>query len=266
MKKICLLLFLAGWHLVGLAQNWKEGDKVEVYDRSSDKWENGTVSTVLHDRTPQQWRVKFDKQGHVFDEVTVQAREMRARGSKPAMVFPVNTMVDLYYADGNPHARGWVKEVLPEGRYKIALYGCEAYRDQVVDWSQVKPATTIPATAPEITSVFGNWAMFVYSYPNTYTDGRNVYRVYGTGAKAPPLQINANGTYTWYDEFNKPPVKGKWTIDAALPGATMGTEKENGIIIRDSRGQLWKVYKDRADHIEARVMCSGLTQGGTRLK
>lgn len=28
----------------------------------------------------------------------------------------------------------------------------------------------------------------------------------------------------------------------------------------------WKIYKDGPDHIEARLMCSGETEGGTKIK
>ncbi|HTE34227.1 MAG TPA: hypothetical protein VK666_27800, partial [Chryseolinea sp.] len=94
----------------------------------------------------------------------------------------------------------------------------------------------------------------------------DVYREYGPGAKAPPLQINSNGSFVWYDEYNKPPVKGNWVTQAKIEGVKMGTETVNGILITDSRGILWKIYKDRPDHMTAQKMCSGETQGGTRLR
>jgi hypothetical protein len=130
----------------------------------------------------------------------------------------------------------------------------------------LNPAATVAATHPDITALMGNWAMFVYSYPNTVIHGNDVYREFGPGAKAPPLQINSNGTYVWYDEYNKPPVKGNWVTQAKIEGVKNGTETVNGILITDSKGIWWKIYKDRLDHVTAQKMCSGETQGGTRLK
>jgi hypothetical protein len=247
--------------------NWKVGDKVEAYDIYTSQWENATIIVVYTDRATPQWRALLDDPaGHAIADLLVTAQQIRARGSKPAQQFAVNTLVDVNYADGKPKGRGIVKEVLQNGRYLINYVGCGAHFDEKVDWSQVKPAATVSANNPDITATFGKWAMFVYSYPNTYTDGNNIYRVYGTGAKAPPLLINANGTYVWYDEFNKPPVKGNWATSAKIEGLDMGTETKNGILIKDSRGIWWKIYKDRQDHIEARKLCSGETSGGTKIK
>jgi hypothetical protein len=247
--------------------NWVVGDKVEVYDMYTNKWENGTVSIVYTDRTPQQWRVNLDEpQGHAIADLPVTAKQVRARGSRPDFVINVNSRVDAYYADGTPRGRATVIEVKPNGRYKVKYDGCKDHFDEEVDWSQLKPASIISSTDPAIRDVLGKWAMFVYSYPNTTVRGNDIYREYGTGAKAPPLTINADGTFVWYDEFNKPPVKGKWVTHAKIAGLTMGTEAVDGIIIYDSRGNTWKIYKDRADHIEGRQMCTGLTQGGTKIK
>ena len=196
----------------------------------------------------------------------LRADQIRSINAKPGISFPVNSRVDVYYDGGSPHARATVIEIKGGGRYKVRYDGCKAYRDEEVDWSQLKPAAYISSNDPSISPVFGKWAMFVYSYPNTVVKGNDLYREYGPGGKAPPLLINANGNFVWYDEYNKPPVKGTWTPHAKIEGLTTGTEAINGIIIYDSRGNYWKVYKDRADHIEARLMCSGETEGGTRIR
>lgn len=247
--------------------NWQVGDKVEAFDIYTDKWENATILIVYTDRTPQQWRVSLDQPaGHGIADFPVTSANIRARGAKSAISFTVNSRVDVYYSSGGPKARGTVIAVIANGRYKVKYDGCKDYWDEEVDWSQLKRATSVSSSDADITAVMGKWAMFVYSYPNTVIRGNDIYREYGTGAKAPPLLINANGTFVWYDEFNKPPVKGNWTTHAKIQGLTMGTEAVNGIIIYDSRNNYWKIYKDRADHIEARLMCSGQTEGGTRIK
>jgi len=265
-KLIPFCLFILCVHICSAQTNWKVGDKVEAFDMYNNTWSNGTVSIVLTDRTPIQWRVTFDDpKGHTFEYLSLTSAQIRARGIK-APTFQLNQRVDVYYTSGDPKGRATVIERQPNGRYKVHYDGCGAYRDESVDWSQVKPESTVSASDPDIKATLGKWAMFVYSYPNTYSDGNYVYRVYGTGAKAPPLQINADGTYTWYDEFNKPPVKGNWATHAKIAGVTMGTEAVNGIILKDSHNVYWKISKDRQDHIEARMLCSGQTQGGTRIK
>ena len=247
--------------------NWTANDKVEVYDMYTNKWENGTVLVELTDRTPHQWRVSLNEPtGHAITQLLVSAEQIRAIGAKPNIALAVNSRVDAYYASGSPKGRATIIEVKPNGRYKVKYDGCKDYWDEEVDWSQLKPASVISSTDPDIRDVLGKWAMFVYSYPNTTVRGNDIYREYGTGAKAPPLTINADGTFVWYDEYNKPPVKGKWSTHAKITGLTMGTEAVNGILIYDSRGNYWKIYKDRADHVEARLMCSGQTQGGTKIK
>lgn len=246
---------------------WVVGDKVEAYDIYYSKWENATIIIVYTDRTPQQWRVSLDEPaGHNITDFPVTAENIRARNAKPTTGFSLNSRVDAYYNGGAPKGRATIIEILADGRYKVHYDGCGAYMDEILDWSQVKPASIVSANDPDITAVMGNWAMFVYSYPNTVAHGNGIYREYGPGAKAPPLKINTNGTYVWYDEFNKPPVKGSWITHAKIAGITMGTEAVNGILIQDSRSIWWKVSKDRADHIEARKMCSGETEGGSRIK
>lgn len=271
MKKIyaCLLLTVIYSSLYAhmVQQNWKVGDKVLVQDMYNNyKWEDATITIVHADWNPVQYVAELDDPaGHAITRLLLRADQVRGKNVVAAK-FELNARVDVYYADGGPKARGTVIAVLAGNRYKIRYDGCANYWDEEVDWSQVKPQAMLSSADPDIQAVMGKWAMFVYSYPNTYTDGKNVYRVYGTGAKAPPLQINGDGTYVWYDEFNKPPVKGRWITHAAMnPRPAMGTENYNGILIKDSKGIYWKIHRDRAGHIEARKMCSGETQGGSRL-
>lgn len=247
--------------------SWQVGDKVQVKTSAMDRWENATILRVLTDRTPTAYKATLENVGNYADATPLlRADQIRSVNAKPGITFPLNSRVDVYYDGGSPHARATVIEIKGGGRYKVRFDGCKAYWDEVVDWSQLKPATYVSPNDPDITAVFGKWAMFVYSYPNTVVKGNDLYREFGPGGKAPPLLINANGSFVWYDEFNKPPVKGTWTPHAKIEGLTMGTEAVNGIIIYDSRGNYWKVYKDRADHVEARQMCSGLTEGGTRIR
>jgi hypothetical protein len=247
--------------------DWQVGDKVEVQDMYKNyTWEEATIKVVHADYNPKTYTASLDNPaGHAITDLLLTASQIRARGTRAA-VFAVGTHVDAFYNDHTPHGKATVIADKGNGRYRIHFDGCGNHFDDDVDWSQLAPVSTVSNTHPDITGVFGKWAMFVYSYPNTVISGNNVYREYGPGAKAPPLQINANGTYIWYDEYNKPPVKGNWATDAKIQGLTMGTDSYNGILVTDSHGITWKIHLDRPDHIEARKLCSGETEGGSRLK
>lgn len=185
--------------------------------------------------------------------------------------FNVGDRVDVIYSySKDKGTRGTIIEAV-DGRYKIHYDGCGDYRDAFIDREALYPAATISTDAPDIKFLTGKWAMFTPSYPNTIVSGSNVYREYGMGAKSPPLQINADGTFVWYFDYGKPPVKGKWTPHAKIEGAKYGTEVWNGVIIKDPNGGEWKVYRwksprDNEDHVTAQTMCSGMTMIGTRLQ
>jgi hypothetical protein len=123
----------------------------------------------------------------------------------------------------------------------------------------------------QIKFLLGAWKVFMSGYPITVVRGNTIYREYGTGAQVPPLRITADGTYVWYDEYNKPPVKGRWTPDAKIEGAQFGTTFINGVVIKDSKGGEWKVYRwkpqgDNEDRVTVRTLCSAVAVDGTRIR
>lgn len=249
------------------AQNWRVGDKVMVRTSAMHKGDNATIFLVLTDRTPTAYKAKMDVPGKWSDDYPLlSASQIRSKETKAAATFTLYSRVDLLYAGGEPHTRGSVMEILPGGRYRVRPDGCTPKWDEAVDRSQVRAAPYIADTDPDIASVIGKWAMFTPSYPNTVVHGNNIYREYGMSGKAPPLQINANGTFVWYDEYGKPPVKGNWVADAKVAGLGSGIESFNGIIIFDSQNNYHKVYRDRADHIVAKRLCMGTTEMGSRIK
>ncbi|HEX2608869.1 MAG TPA: hypothetical protein VHK91_15905, partial [Flavisolibacter sp.] len=74
-------------------ESWKVGDKVEAYDMYKDKWYNGTITLVLNDRSPTQWRVTFDEpKEHTFEYLSLTQAQIRPRGLKPAS-FAINARV-----------------------------------------------------------------------------------------------------------------------------------------------------------------------------
>ncbi len=261
MLAFALIPVFAQTHAVG---NWAVGDKVEVQWTPSDSWEPATISEVHSDWNPKRWKAVSANPNSKINGNMLVAEQIRSVENRKK-TFAAGDRVDVYRTDGTPNKRGYIKEVMPGGKYKVRYDGCTYYADDTVDGSQLEPAATVAKTDPEIQALVGKWALFVYSYPNTYTDGSSTWRQYGTGAKAPPLVINADGTYTWYDVYEKAPVKGTWVTHAKFKGAFDTPDLTSGIVIKDSKGELWKIYKDRPGHIQARMMCHGDTKGGTKI-
>jgi hypothetical protein len=207
----------------------------------------------------------------VAQQTTTREQPANNTPAPAAAGLKVGDRVDVYLT-GNQEGknRGTILEINGT-QYKVHYDGCSARDDTWENFALVRPAATISSTAPEITFLTGKWAMFTPSYPTTVVRGNDVYREYGMGGKAPPLQINGDGTYVWYYDYGKAPVKGRWTSHARIEGARFGTETENGVIIKDPTGGQWKVYRrkstsDNEDHITARTMCSGQTIIGTRIR
>ena len=261
---------------------WRVGDKVETYNTSTRHWERATIIRIDESRSDGRgfwYTVRLDNPQAGNPQWTttpdrIRAAESRsadtptnsrpgANSSRAATALRVGERVDVFYNQKQGKNRGTIIEV-GEGKYKLHYNGCTPGSDEWVDRLSVRPPATISANAPEIKFLIGKWSMFAADSPAT--GGDNV-----TGAKAPPLQIKADGTYIWYFSPGKPPVKGRWTTDAKVEGAETGTQAEVGIIINDPTGQDWKVYRwivsfDNEDRVTAHRMCSDVTGVGTRIR
>jgi hypothetical protein len=274
------------------APKFNPGDTVEAKSYFyNPPWHKARVVSLGREcQAPRPYKVVFIGEGAEDHGLTcVGADEIRAlevpqppaAGNNPADqnnpqpprdgAFKVGDRVDVYASyDKDKAQRGTIIETAG-GQYKVHYDGCGAHFDAFVDRGDLHPAATISADAGEIKFLFGAWKMFTPSYPTTVVSGNTLYREYGTGAGAPPLRISADGTYVWYDEYGKPPVTGRWATDAKIEGAKYNTAFVDGVIIKDSQGGLWKVYRwkpegDNQDRITARTMCSGQTVIGTRIR
>jgi hypothetical protein len=236
---------------------WKVGDKVEVQDMyNSFKWENATITQILTNWYPVKYKATLDEPaGHTVSELLLIATQIREKGTQSTIEFAVNSRVDVSNSDGTPKARGSIIKISGD-RYKIHYDGCATTWDEQVTLKQLRPAATLSPNDPAVTSLTGNWAMFAYVYPVAK----------GNTGQTDSLQINADGTYIWYDTYNKPPVKGTWTPHAKFDGVRNGTEIVNGILLKDSKGIQWKFYKNGDVQILGKKMCTSETQGGTKMK
>lgn len=173
----------------------------------------------------------------------------------------VGDRVDVYLS-GNQEGknRGTIID-LGDNQVKVRYDGCSEKQDVWENFVLVHPETIISAEDPEIKFFKGKWSMT--------TVGMSSEAI--AWGKSAGIQINSDGTYLWYQDGGKPPVKGKWQAHAKIDGTRFGTEKQNGILISDAKGYTWKIYRRRStidndDHITAQLMCSGETKMGTRVR
>lgn len=183
------------------------------------------------------------------------------RQSKPTNGdFKVGDRVDVYLSDNKEGKnRGTIIEA-NGSQYKVHYDGCSEKYDVWENAMFVRQAAFISAENAEIKFLAGKWKMNSVGLTDSTV----------SWGKAGDIQIDGDGSYVWYQDAGKPPVKGKWTTHAKIEGARNGTETENGIMIKDAKGTQWKMYRrkstiDNKDHITIRSMCESLTQMGTRI-
>ena len=190
------------------------------------------------------------------------------KNDKPNIVQTVNAdnlkvgdRVDVYLSDNKEGKnRGTILEV-NGSQYKIHYDGCSEKYNVAANSMFVRPAATIAADNAEIKFFVGKWGMTTVGLSSAAI----------AWGKSPGIQINGDGTYVWYQENGKLPVRGKWLPHAKIEGARFGTETQNGIIITDANRAQWKMYRrkstrDDDDHITIQLMCSGETQMGSRVR
>lgn len=281
MKKTILsvllaLMMLVVFNFVAVAQaQWKVGDKVEIPNLSKE-WKPGTIIGVLNEGGTLYYRVQLDdpnSQNVYFNHTLpsdVRAREGQTpkkpaddlpdtvRPAMPVGAFAVGDQVDTFYDLNRGHNRGTIIET-GNRRYKVHYTGCTKTWDEWVDSSLVQAPATISPNAPEIKYLFGKWRLTEVAVGGNFV----------AWGKAPGLQINADGTYIWFQGAGAAPIKGKWITDAKVPKLNEGTPKFDGVIVKDEVGQEWKAFHwivkgDTKDHIEIDRMCLGLSQVGSR--
>ena len=170
----------------------------------------------------------------------------------------IELLVDTFYDQNRGHNRGTIIEA-GDRRYKVHYTGCAKTWDEWVDSSLVQPPATIAADAPEIKYLFGRWRLTEVAVGGNFV----------AWGQAPGIQINADGTYIWYQGARQPAVTGKWVTDAKMPKLNEGTPKFDGIIVKDEVGQEWKAFHwivkgETKDLIEIDRMCLGLSKVGSR--
>ena len=260
-----------------------KGQRVEVVDTDApDTWIVGTVILFDDDGAyghKAQYSVQVDGKAYNYNGWR-KGNEIRLPG-QPGPIKPptkddppvdpennvphgplkVGDRVDVYLMGGGEGKnRGTILEI-NGNKIKVHPDGCAAYWDRDQEVSLVRPAATISNTDPEIKFLIGKWSMTVVGVSSAAT----------AWGKTAGIQINSDGSFVWYQDGGRSPVKGRWESHAKIPNTKFGTEVLSGILIKDAKGQLWKITKrisplDKGDHITATLMCSGENEIGTRAR
>lgn len=165
--------------------------------------------------------------------------------------------VDVYNPDGSAKGKGWIAGFPNKEKYKVHFFGCTSQNDETIDTALIKKSLATDLNDPEIKAIMGKWNVQLFDYPAGYNPD----------PKTPPLQVNEDGSYTWYDIYNKPPFITNWVTCAKVPGAVDGSPHSlNGLLIIDRYQQVYKVYIDKEDHLILQRLCSEGLKEGTRIK
>ena len=171
----------------------------------------------------------------------------------------MNSRVDAFKENGEAIGRGSVIQIVSGEKYKIRLDGCFEKNDVVVKVDNLKTAVNLEKDDSSLTGIFGKWQLLAYNYPKDFTGLVN-------NGTEPPLTIKQDGTYTWYDEYNKPSIIGNWYAYAKMEGVKEGPNSYNGVILTDKTNLFWKVYTGGDGNIPALRMCGTETRDGTPLR
>lgn len=242
------LLFLSAFFVLTIAavnaqepytggQVFKVGDLVEATELG--EWKNAVVVGPLQtNEFGSTYEIKFE--GARYSAGRINSKWVRPRANAAA------TRAGQQKPDASalPGPRAAAGEVLyRNGTYiwnsgaKIVSYDerTRQYRLQLKSGSgDIVPCHSV-AKPGQIDNSFyvGNWAVFVSGATSTFTKGGDLYRRYSGGTALPPLQVKADGTYTWRAD-NGRVIQGRWSPREGVPGIT---------IHRGLDGKDWTVYE-----------------------
>ncbi len=154
------------------------------------------------------------------------------------------------------------------------VYQVQSDTDHLVDWVSAYKLrySCIGVEAAAVTPAYfvGNWSLFVGPTAHHETIDSKAYLVVGPGAHAPPLQINADGSYVWIIDRQQT-VRGKWRL-LANHELRSGTKPPAILLIKAEAGRDWQVWNtgvnqgNKRDAIGVERMDLGQSYQGTRLK
>jgi len=153
-------------------------------------------------------------------------------------------------------------------------YQVKSDADGLVDWV---PARSLryscvggEAAAASENYFVGRWTLFIGPTAHYEVIDSKGYLVVGSGAHVPPLQVNADGTYTWVID-SRITINGKWRSLSASEMRS-GTKPPAILLMNGEDGKNWQISRrgvnpsNNRDAIDINRMDIGLSYMGTRLQ
>ncbi len=255
LKTILFLSFIIGLNLAFVAQEpytgsrrFKVGDRVEATYLGD--WTKAVVVGGYEDNGfGGTYEIQFE--GQNYSAGRINAKWVRPRADSPAEDVPRenprtpnvptpdrekpsnNSGGALKKGDGVMYRGGgpiW------ERGAKIVSYdaGKRSYRIQTNAGGDIVPCHSVAKPNQFDNDFFvGKWAVFVGGAATTFERGGDLYRRFSGGAKLPPLEIKADGTFVWRDDRGRA-IRGNWEPREGVPGIT---------ILGGLDGKDWTVYE-----------------------
>ncbi|MEP6574063.1 MAG: hypothetical protein ABJD11_15280 [Gemmatimonadota bacterium] len=152
-------------------------------------------------------------------------------------------------------------------------YQVKSDADGLTDWvpaRNLRYSCTGAEAAPVTLGYFvGKWSLFLGPTAHHEVIDEKGYLVVGPGAHVPPLQINADGTYTWIID-RQTTIRGRWR-PVAEKEMRSGTRAPAILLLNAEGGKNWEVWRtgvnqgNNRDAIGVERMDLGESYQGTRL-
>ena len=163
--------------------------------------------------------------------------------------------------------------VITEVDTKKGLYKVKYDNGDLPEWLPPRKLTGCTGQTGEAIKddyFIGKWSMFVGPTPHYEDRGSDRYLVVGPGGKAPPLVVNADGSYVWTID-SKTQIKGRWRKMAANE-LKYGTKAPAILLIKGEDGMDWMMWvresvgvADTRDRAIVEGMKIGLSYNATKL-
>lgn len=112
--------------------------------------------------------------------------------------------------------RGNVVSIDPEKR----LYTVRDEQDASWKYSYAPHQVFDPAVPIDNSFFIGKWEVHIQGATSTFAKNGDIYRRFSGGMKLPPLEIKADGTYTWAIGNNQV-IRGQWQPRKNVPGIVL---------------------------------------------
>lgn len=205
-------------------QTFQPGDRVEFL-----RWDNKPYEGEIIGKDNDRYEIRYQRDGYTTTEWV---REISVRPSAkapavavtaaagkkaPGQVFAIGDRV-LYDDLGFLATKGYGTVISYDDTKR--LYTVRDEKDASLKYSYTCYQVLRPNAPINNDFFIGKWEVRIIGATSTFSKDGNQYRRFSGGMQLPPLEIKANGTYTWVLP-NKKVINGVWKPRNGVPGITL---------------------------------------------